>query len=832
MNLSDPSSWTIASARAALDRRDVSASELARCVLDRIARDRAGACTRFLDRHAASARSADAAAADARLARGERGPLARHPGRAQGHHRDRAASRTTCGSRILEGFVPPYDATRPSACARRRVLRRQGQLRRVRDGLVERELGLRRRRATRGTSTRVPGGSSGGSAAAVAARPVRSARSAPTPAARSASRRRYCGVVGLKPTYGRVSPLRRDRLRVVARPGRAARARRGRRARIVLGVIAGHDPRDSTSVPRPVPDYAAALARRRARAAHRPAARVLRRGHATRRSSAAVRAAVATLASARRRRSTTVSLPHTEYAVATYYLIATAEASLEPRALRRRPLRPARRRRRAACSTCTAQTRGAGFGAEVKRRIMLGTYALSAGYYDAYYLKAQQVRTLIRRDFEQRLRDAATCIVDADRADHRVPARREDRRPAADVPLRHLHDLGEPGRPARRSSLPCGFDAAGLPIGLQIVGRPFGEETVLRVGARLRAGDRLAPPRRARAPPERSAARDAASATTRAVIGLEVHAELLTASKIFCGCSAAFGAPPNEHTCPVCLGMPGVLPVLNRRVVEFAIRAGLATALRHRAASAAGRARTTSTPTCPRATRSASTSCRSATAGGVDIEVDGAAKRVRLTRIHMEEDTGKNIHDAHGDASLVDFNRAGVPLLEIVSEPDMPLAGRGGRLPAHAARDPAVPRDLRRQHGGRQLPLRRQRLGAAARRDHARHQGRDQEHELLPRRRARDRLRDRAPDRACSSDGGASCRRRGSGTPTARRRASMRARSRRTTTATSPSPTCCRSVVADAWVDEVRRALPELPDARRARFVARLRPSRRTTPRC
>ena len=162
-----------------------------------------------------------------------------------------------------------------------------------------------------------------------------------------------------------------------------------------------------------------------------------------------------------------------------------------------------------------------------------------------------------------------------------------------------------------------------------------------------------------------------------AVIGLEVHAEMLTASKIFCGCSATFGAPPNHNTCPVCLGMPGVLPVLNRRVVEFAVRAGLATQCRIAPRSRWAR-KNYFYPDLPKGYQISQYELPICEGGYVDIEVDGATKRVRLTRIHMEEDTGKNIHDAHGDASLVDFNRSGVPLLEIVSEPDMATPAEAG----------------------------------------------------------------------------------------------------------------------------------------------------------
>jgi aspartyl-tRNA(Asn)/glutamyl-tRNA(Gln) amidotransferase subunit B len=153
------------------------------------------------------------------------------------------------------------------------------------------------------------------------------------------------------------------------------------------------------------------------------------------------------------------------------------------------------------------------------------------------------------------------------------------------------------------------------------------------------------------------------------VIGLEVHAELLTRSKIFCGCSATFGAPPNTNVCPVCLGMPGVLPVLNRRVVEFAIRAGLATGCTVAASTFARK--NYFYPDIPKGYQISQYELPICARGGIDIVVDGTTKHVGLTRIHMEEDTGKNVHDAHASSSLVDFNRSGVPLLEIVSEPDM-----------------------------------------------------------------------------------------------------------------------------------------------------------------
>src|SRR5581483_375169 len=184
---------------------------------------------------------------------------------------------------------------------------------------------------------------------------------------------------------------------------------------------------------------------------------------------------------------------------------------------------------------------------------------------------------------------------------------------------------------------------------------------------RLRGGDRLA---RAEAPGMTQPALEA-------VIGLEVHAELLTRSKVFCGCSAAFGAPPDTNVCPVCLGMPGVLPVLNRRVVEFAIRAGLATHCRIAPRSVFAR-KNYFYPDLPKGYQISQYELPLCTGGHLDVLVDGTVRRIGLTRIHIEEDTGKNLHDVEDAASLVDFNRSGVPLLEIVSEPDLRSPAEAG----------------------------------------------------------------------------------------------------------------------------------------------------------
>jgi aspartyl-tRNA(Asn)/glutamyl-tRNA(Gln) amidotransferase subunit B len=165
--------------------------------------------------------------------------------------------------------------------------------------------------------------------------------------------------------------------------------------------------------------------------------------------------------------------------------------------------------------------------------------------------------------------------------------------------------------------------------------------------------------------------------TYEPVIGLEVHAQLLTDSKLFCACSAKFGAPPNANTCPVCMAFPGVLPVPNRRAVEFAIRAGLASGCRIAPASQWAR-KNYFYPDLPKAYQISQYEAPVCVGGEIRFLSGTEEKHVRLVRIHLEEDAGKNIHDAHADSSLVDLNRAGVPLLEIVSEPDL-------RSPAEAA---------------------------------------------------------------------------------------------------------------------------------------------------
>ncbi|MGH7860257.1 MAG: Asp-tRNA(Asn)/Glu-tRNA(Gln) amidotransferase subunit GatA, partial [Candidatus Binatia bacterium] len=390
----DLSSLTLASAAERLRRRDLSATELARACLERIdATD--GELRAFLTVMREEAMAA-AEAADSRLRRGEAlSALDGLPLAVKDVFCTRGV-RTTCGSRILERFVPPYDAT---AVAR---LRDRGAVLVGKTNLDEFAMGSSNENSAFGPVRnpwdleRVPGGSSGGSAVAVAARQCLGALGTDTggsvrlPAS-------YCGVVGLKPTYGRVS-----RYGIVAYASSLDQvgplALDVRDAAILLEAVAGHDPRDSTSAPREVPPYSRDLDR---------GVRGLRLGVPDEyfvtgmmpEVESAVRGAIATLESLGAR-AERVTLPHTEYAVATYYLIATAEASSN--LARYDGIRYGHRAAGAGNLQETyLRSREEGFGAEVKRRIMLGTYALSAGYYDAYYGKAQKVRTLIRRDFER-----------------------------------------------------------------------------------------------------------------------------------------------------------------------------------------------------------------------------------------------------------------------------------------------------------------------------------------------------------------------------------------------------------------------------------------------
>jgi aspartyl-tRNA(Asn)/glutamyl-tRNA(Gln) amidotransferase subunit A len=461
---------TVAELRAKLARREVSATDLVRQCYARLdALEPTLHAFLFTRREAALA---EAAESDARRARGaSRSALDGIP-IALKDNIVQAGEPATCASRILEGYVSPFDAT---AVAR---LRAAGAVIVGRTNLDEFAMGSSTENSSRGPTrnpwdpARSPGGSSGGSAAAVAAGIVPAALGSDTggsirqPAA-------LCGVVGMKPTYGRVS-----RWGLVAFASSLDQigpfARTAADCALVLETIAGHDPNDSTSLPEPAPALAGALTGdvsgltlgflREAEAAS-PGVRER------------VREAVAELerAGAKVRE---VSLPHTRFAIAAYYLIATAEASSN---LARYD--GVRYGRRAAHGTggITAlyeRTRAEGFGPEVKRRILLGTYVLSAGYYDAYYRKAQQVRTLLRRDFDAAFAGCdAIVLPTTPETAFRLGEKASDPLALylADVFTVSANLAGLPG-----VSIPCGLDG-GLPVGFQILGRPREDATVLRI---------------------------------------------------------------------------------------------------------------------------------------------------------------------------------------------------------------------------------------------------------------------------------------------------------------------------------------------------------------
>ncbi len=454
---------------ALLAAREVSAVEAAEASLRAI--DQGNPAIRAFLRSTPDVALSQAREADLVLARGEGGPLTGVP-IAVKDIISTAFVPTTCGSRSLENYVPPYDAT---VAAR---LKAAGATMVGKTNMDEFAMGSSNENSAFGPVhnpwdlSRVPGGSSGGSAAAVAARQVPVALGTDTggsirqPAA-------FTGTVGLKPTYGRVS-----RYGLVAFASSLDQigpiTRTARDAALVLQVIAGHDPLDSTSVPAPVPNYTASLdgeihglrlgvPSEYFQEGMDPAVeRIIREGVAQ------LRALGATVEE--------MSLPHTHYALSTYYIVSPAEAMAN--LARYDGVRYGLSVPGTDIWHMYRNTREAGFGTEVKRRILLGTYALSAGYYDAYYRKAQQVRTLVRRDFETAFEryDALVAPTTPTTA-FPIGARSGD-------PLQmYLSDVYTV--PANMAgvcsvSIPAGF-SEGLPVGMQIIGKPLDEAGILRI---------------------------------------------------------------------------------------------------------------------------------------------------------------------------------------------------------------------------------------------------------------------------------------------------------------------------------------------------------------
>ncbi len=455
----------------AVAARRTSSLELTEAALARIEKvdPRLGA---FLTVSAERAR-AEARAADARAARGERrSPLDGVPVAVKDLFSTRGLS-TTAGSRILEGYRPPYDADAVERLAAAgAVLLGKLNMDEFAMGSSNENSGYKPCRNPWDPS-RTPGGSSGGSAAAVAARLAHGTLGTDTggsirePAA-------FCGVVGVKPTYGRVS-----RYGVVAFASSLDQvgplARTVGDAALLLRTVAGHDPRDMTSSSRPVDDYLATL-EGGAKGLRIGVPREWLAGGLEPGTEAAVRAALDTYQQLGAN-LIEVSLPHSRYGIAAYYIIAPAEASSN--LARYDGVRFGIRSPARGLREMYGDTRDRGFGPEVKRRIMLGTYALSAGYYDAYYLRAQKVRTLVRRDLDQAFE---CCDVVAGPVAPGVAFRLGEK---VEDPLQmYLADVftitaNLAALPAL--SVPCGKDATtGLPVGLQLVGRPFDESTLLR----------------------------------------------------------------------------------------------------------------------------------------------------------------------------------------------------------------------------------------------------------------------------------------------------------------------------------------------------------------
>jgi aspartyl-tRNA(Asn)/glutamyl-tRNA(Gln) amidotransferase subunit A len=466
---------TIAEARVGLDRKEFSARELAAAYNDAV--EQIAPLNAYITTTPEQA-LAMAAASDERLARGEGGPLEGIPLAIKDLFCTTGVL-TTAASHILDGFKPPYESTVTEK------LWQAGAVMLGKTNLDEFAMGSSTTTSYYGPTENpwrrpgdnrplVAGGSSGGSAAAVAAHAALGATGTDTGGSirQPAS---FCGIVGMKPTYGRCS-----RWGVIAfassldHPGPMARTVHD--AALLLRAMAGHDPKDSTSAPVPVPDYVAALT---------GDIRGLRVGIPKEYRVDGMPGEIEALwqqgadwLKAAGAEPVEISLPMTKYAMPAYYIIAPAEASSN--LARYDGVKFGLRVPGDSLDDMYEKTRAEGFGAEVRRRILIGTYVLSAGYYDAYYVKAQKVRMLIARDFAAAF-DRCDCIL-APTAPSAAFAIGEK---ADDPVAMYLNDVFTgpadlAGLPA--VSVPAGLSAEGLPLGLQIIGRAFDEETVLRVG--------------------------------------------------------------------------------------------------------------------------------------------------------------------------------------------------------------------------------------------------------------------------------------------------------------------------------------------------------------
>ena len=470
---------TLAQARDGLRRRDFSALELTDAYLAAIE-----ALNPKLNAYVlvtGEAARAQAKVADAALAAGTHAPLTGIPLAIKDLFCTLGV-RTTAGSRILEPFIPPYESTVTAN------LLRDGAIFLGKANMDEFAMGSSNMTSafgpvaspwTRAGDNRplVPGGSSGGSAAAVSARIALGATATDTGGSirQPAS---FCGIVGIKPTYGRCS-----RWGVVAFASSLDQAgplaRTVEDAAILLGSMAGFDAKDSTSADLAVPDFAAAC-RRGVKGLRIGVPKEYRMDGMAPEIEALWQQGLGWLREAGAE-IVDVSLPHTKYGLATYYIVAPAEASST--LARYDGVRFGARTSGDDLAELYENTRAEGFGAEVKRRVLIGTYVLSAGYYDAYYLKAQKVRALILKDFTDVFQKVDALVTPT------APSAAFAQGEKMDDPITmYLNDVftvpanmsGIPGL-----SVPAGLDGQGLPLGLQVLGRPFDEETVFAVGAAL-----------------------------------------------------------------------------------------------------------------------------------------------------------------------------------------------------------------------------------------------------------------------------------------------------------------------------------------------------------
>ena len=458
--------------RAGLDRGDASASELLEASL--AAMEKHASLRAVLFTREARAR-AEAEAASKRIAEGKTlSPLDGVPVLLKDNI-VQAGEPATCASRILENFISPYDATVTEK------LRAAGAIIVGRTNMDEFAMGSSTENSVYGPShnpwdqSRACGGSSGGSAAAVAAGLVPLAFGSDTGGSirQPAS---FCGIVGLKPTYGRVSRWGlvafASSLDQIGPFGRTVSD-----CAAALEVISGHDPRDSTSIPEAVPGFRAQLdGDVSGLTIGLPKEYFVEEGVEPG-VLARVREAIVVLENAGAK-FVEVSLPHTEHTIATYYLIATAEASSN--LARFDGVRYGRRAEQVVdLADLYERSRSEGFGAEVKRRIVLGTYVLSAGYYDAYYGKAQRVRTLIRRDFDTAF-ESCDAILTPTTPETAFALGAKSGDPLSmylsDVYTVSANLAGLPGL-----SMPCG-SCDGMPVGMQLLGKPLDEATILRIG--------------------------------------------------------------------------------------------------------------------------------------------------------------------------------------------------------------------------------------------------------------------------------------------------------------------------------------------------------------